>query len=218
MVRKIIGIGAGGHAKVLIDILKQEGIWELVGLTDIRQELHGQKILGIPVIGNDAVLPALLLKEGIRYAFIGVGSIGDTRPRARLFEKVKALGYEMPNIVHRSAVVADSVAMGEGVCVFAGALINPDVIIGNNVTIYTGTVIEHDCVIGDHVQLSPGVRVAGGVKVGKGSFIGVGASVIQNIAIGSNAIIGAGSVVIRDVPDNVVVVGVPARILKRVEG
>ncbi len=213
---KVIGLGAGGHAKVVIEILRLVGDFELVGLLDPERALHGTLVEGVPVIGDDDQLVALY-DEGIRHAFIGLGSAGDLAPRRRLYEKVRSLGFEVVRAIHPGAVVATSAQLGQGPTVMAAAVINPAVRLGDNVIVNTGAIVEHDCVLEDHVHVATGAHLAGTVHVGQGSHIGLGASVRQGIRIGRESVVGAGSVVVDDVPERVVVVGVPAKILRKVE-
>ena len=213
---RVIGLGAGGHAKVVIEILRLLDNYEIVGLLDPRQTLWGNKVLGIPVLGDDDLLPTLH-SQGIRSVFIGIGMVGDARPRRKAYEKARSHGFQVVQAIHPQAVIAPSVKIGHGPTIMAGAVINADTRLGNNVIINTGAIVEHDCVIGDHSHIATGARLAGAVHVGEGTHVGLGASVIQGVEIGRNAVIGAGAVVVRNVPDNAVVAGVPARILRMVE-
>ena len=213
---RVVGLGAGGHAKVVIEILRLMGGYELVGLLDPKRELWGTGILGIRVLGDDDLLPKLY-NQGVRHAFIGLGTTGDTRARRRLYEKAHRQGFQIVQAIHPQAVIGPSVEIGHGPTIMAGAVINAAVRLGDNVIVNTGAIIEHDCVIGDHVHIATGARLASTVYVGEGAHIGLSASIRQCIHIGRNAIVGAGAVVVDDVPDSVVVVGVPARILRRVE-
>jgi UDP-perosamine 4-acetyltransferase len=205
-------MGAGGHAKILVEILRSLGGWELVGFTDQRPELKGSTFMGVPILGDDGLLPALRA-EGVDEAFIGVGAIRDVSARKKLFALATGYGFEMITLVHLSAYVAPSARLGQGVAVLPGAVVNTDVRLGDNVTAYSGAIVEHDCVIGDHVHLSPGVHLAGGVHIEPEAFVGIGASIIQGIRVGAGAVIGAGAAVVRDVPAGCTVVGVPARVL-----
>ena len=214
--KQVIGLGAGGHAKVVVEILRLSDDYEFVGLLDPRQELWNTKVLGIPVLGDDSLLPELY-KRGIRYAFIGLGTVGDTRPRRRLYEKARRQRFQVVQAIHPQAVVAPSVKIGHGPTIMAGVVINAAAQLGDNVIVNTGAIVEHDCMVGNHVHIATGARLASSVHVGEGAHIGLGSSIRQRIHIGRNAIIGAGAVVVDDVPDNVVVVGMPARILKKVE-
>jgi len=213
---RVVGLGAGGHAKVVIEILRLTGDYKLVGLLDPKQELWGTEVLGVPVLGDDDLL-AELYDRGVGHAFIGLGTVGDTRPRRRLYEKANRHGFQIVRAIHPQAVIAPSVEIGHGPTIMACAVINAAARLGDNVIINTGAIIEHDCVIGDHVHIATGARLASNVYVGEGTHIGIGASIRQCVHIGRNAIVGAGAVVVDDVPDNVVVVGVPARILRRTE-
>jgi UDP-perosamine 4-acetyltransferase len=213
---RVIGLGSGGHASVVIDILQSAGGFELVGLLDVHPASFGTTVLGVPVLGDDDMLPELRA-QGVAHAFIGVGSIGDTTPRSQLYEKLCQQGFELVNAIHPQAVVARSAQMGQGATIMAGCILNPGVRLGVNVVVNTGSIIEHDCRIGDHVFIGPGVRLGGSVGIEAGAHIGIGATILQNIRIGEKAIVGAGAVVIRDVPERAVVVGTPARVLKRVD-
>jgi len=214
--KRVVGLGAGGHAKVVIEILQLMGGYELVGLLDPKKELWNTEVLGVPVLGGDDLLPKLY-KEGVRHAFIGLGTVGDTRPRRELYEKACSYGFQIVRAIHPQATVSSSAVIGDGPTIMASALINAAAKLGDNVIVNTGAIIEHDCVIGDHVHIATGARLASVVHVGNGSHIGLGASIRQCICIGRNAIVGAGAVVVEDVPDDVVVAGVPARISRRVE-
>ncbi|MCI0577570.1 MAG: acetyltransferase [Chloroflexi bacterium] len=214
--RPVVGLGAGGHAKVVIEILRLMGGYKLAGLLDPRPELWGSEILGVPVLGNDDLL-ATLPGEGIRHAFIGLGTAGNTQPRWRLYEKARRHGLEIVSAVDPRAVVAPSAQLGYGPTIMAGAIINAAAWLGDNVIVNTGAIVEHDCIIGHHVHIATGARLAGAVSVGNNSHIGVGATIRQEIRIGENVVVGAGAVVVKDVPDGVVVAGVPARVLREVK-
>ena len=209
---KVVGVGAGGHAKILVELLQQTGKYELVGLTDMNRERWSTKLMGYPALGGDDVLADLYAK-GIRVAFIGVGAVSSdgTRLRAKLFRQVQQLGFDVVTLTHPQAAISPSARIGAGSVVMAGTVLSADVRLGDNVVIYSGTVMEHDSVIESHVHLSPGVTIAGGVTIQEGAFIGAGASVIQGVRVGRWATVGAGAVVLKDVPDNVVAFGVPAR-------
>jgi UDP-perosamine 4-acetyltransferase len=213
---KVIGLGAGGHARVVIDLLRLLLSYELVGLLDRAPELWNTEVLGVPVLGDDSLLPQLYA-QGIHHTFIGLGTVGDTWPRRRLYELALQQGFEIVRAIHPQTVISPSVHLGRGPTVMAGAVINAAVRLGDNVIVNTGAIIEHDCVIGDHVHIATGARLASAVYVGEGTHIGIGASVRQRIRIGRNAIVGAGAAVVKDVLPDTVVVGVPARYLRSIQ-
>lgn len=204
----VLILGAGGHAKVLIDALLA-GSAAIAGLVDSDPGLSGTSVLGIPILGGDDVVtdfpPAeILLVDGL-------GSVGLPLRRHRLFNRFKDLGYSFATVVHPSAVVACDVALGEGTQVMAGAVIQPGTRIGVNVIINTRASVDHDCVIGDHAHLAPGVTLSGGVQVGAGCHLGTAATVIQGVVIGAQSLVAAGAVVTCDLDAGAKVRGVPAR-------
>ncbi|MCL6589524.1 MAG: acetyltransferase [Firmicutes bacterium] len=211
--RKVVLIGAGGHAKVVIELLKKTAGIEILGLIEKDASRIGKKLLGVPVLGTDEQFGAMFDKEST-YALITVGSVGDNSLRKKLYDNLKNLGFNYINAIHPSAFISEYAALGEGNTLMAGSMIGPGAEIGNNVIVNTGSIIEHDCRIGNHVHIAPGVTLSGGVQIGNCAHLGTGATVIQNINIGANCLIGAGTVVISDVPDNAVMVGNPGRVIK----
>jgi UDP-perosamine 4-acetyltransferase len=199
-----------------MDILQTSGTYEVVGLLDSNPDLWGSSILGVTVLGNDDLLPELY-RKGLRWAFIGLGTLGDTRRRKELYSTIAVHGFRLVSAIHPRAVVSSSAQLGEGPTVMAGAVINAAAVVGDDVTINTGAIVEHDCVIGNHVHIATGARLGGGVRVGESSHVGLGASIRQGISIGKTSMVGAGAVVVHDVPDNVVVTGVPARVTRAFE-
>lgn len=210
MTIQVIGLGAGGHAKVIVETLGLIGNIEIVGLTDSDARLQGSKVLGVPILGGDEQVPLSIL-QGTTHFFVGVGSVGNTYLRQHLFVWGQAQGLKPLTVVHPHAIIAPSARLEAGAIVLAGAIVNTGAIIGDNAIINTGAIIEHDCEIGAHAHVATGARVTGGVKVGLGAHIGAGATLRQYLTIGANAIVGAGAVVIHDVPANTTVAGVPAR-------
>ncbi len=211
--KKIVGIGAGGHGRVVADLIDEMGRFSLVGFTDA--DPLRVKGAPAPVLGDDRRLPGLL-KAGVGYAFLGVGAVGadGLRKRARLYHQIVALGFDLPPLVHPKTFVSSRATLGKGTVVMAGASVCAGARLGDNVVVYSGAVVEHDVVIGNHSHLSPGALIAGGVAMGEGVFVGIGAVVIQGVSIGSWTTVGAGAVVLSDIPAVRTVAGVPARIIK----
>jgi len=206
----VVGLGAGGHAKVVIEILKLNGQYELIGFLDPKEELQGRSVLGVPALGSDEQL-SVLRRRGIHHFFVGLGSSSDTQPRRRLYECALTQGMKPVTAIHPSAVISPSAALGVGATVMASAVINTGAQLGDNVIVNTGAIVEHDCIIGNHVHIATGATLSGGVLVGDGTHVGVGAVVRQGIRIGVGVVIGAGAVVVKDVDDSQVVIGNPAR-------
>jgi sugar O-acyltransferase (sialic acid O-acetyltransferase NeuD family) len=211
MSAKLVIIGAGGHARVLAEILQITNEFTLAGFTDPDPKLKDSIIQGAPIFGPDEILPELL-NRGIQKFIIGVGSTGNNGHRSHLFRKILEIGLQPVTIIHPTAVISPRAVIGGGTAILPRAIVNNQAQIGENVIINSGAIIEHDCVVGDHCHVASGACLSGGVRVGSGSFIGAGASVIQNIRIGRGCVIGAGAAVVRDIPDQRVAMGVPARI------
>jgi len=206
---KILLLGGGGHCKVVIESILLGKKYKIIGILDLKEKVR-KKVLGISIIGTDEELRSYF-KKGIRNCFISVGSIGDPDLRVKLFRKAHNIGFDFPNILHPHSVLSDSVKMGKGNYIACGTIINAGTVIGDNCIINTGAVIEHDCEVGDFVHVASGATIGGGVTIGDYSHIGTGSSIVQYLKIGKNSIIGAGSVVIKDIKDNIVAYGNPAK-------
>jgi UDP-perosamine 4-acetyltransferase len=211
-VEKLIIVGGGGHAKVILDVVEESGDFEAVGCIARDAPNHGE--LSVPFLGDESSLPHLR-SAGVQLAFVAVG---DNRARSELSQRVLEQRFQIVNIVSRHAVVSRGVELGWGIAIMPGAVINSGTKIGNGCIINTGVMIDHDCKIAAWGHLAPGTVFAGSVETGEGAFLGVGARVIQNISIGAWTTVGAGGVVIRNLPANVCAVGVPARILSEQRG
>ena len=206
---KVVVLGAGGHARSVLDALRSAGEHEVVALTDPRPELAGASVAGIAVVGDDSRL-ANLRSQGVEGAALGIGGTGDNGPRRRAFECVTELGFALPPVVHAAATVSPYAELGDASVVLARSVVGPGARLGSNVVVNTGAIVEHDCVLGDHVHVASGATLGGAVTVGEGAHVGLGASVLQGVTIGAGALVGAGAVVIRDVAPGDRVVGVPA--------
>ncbi|MFQ6048959.1 MAG: acetyltransferase [Phycisphaerae bacterium] len=210
--RRLLIAGAGGHARTLIEAVRSEGIWTVTALTD--PQVRGE-VLGVPVVGGDDHLPELY-HRGITAALVGVGSVGQADRRILLFGRLRAIGFTLPTIRHGSATVSPAAQLAAGTMVLAAAVVNGGAVIGSNVIVNTAAVVEHDCRIGDHAHLAPRSVLGGQVVIEPAAHIGLGAVVLDGRRVGREAIVAAGAVVTRDVPDQAVVMGVPARIVRYV--
>jgi UDP-perosamine 4-acetyltransferase len=210
---KIVVIGAGAHSKVVIDTLRFHPQFEIVGYLDDAQKLQSKKVNGLLVLGTISQLQNLVKQKKIEGAIIGIGST-NMMARDAVFKSSKKCGIKLVNAIHPTSIISKTTKIREGVFIAAGAIINPGTIINDNVVINTGSIIEHDNIIEENVYISSGVILSGRVTVKKGTFIGSGAVVIPEVTIGEDVTLGAGAVVIEDIPDNVVVVGNPAKVIK----
>lgn len=199
---KIVVVGAGGHAKVVIATVRAAG-GDVVAAYDDDSGRWGQQLLGVPIhgpisgeaIGNG---PAII-------------AIGNNRTRQSIAKSVNA---QWVSVCHPSATVHSSVVLGPGTVVFAGSVVQPDATIGAHSILNTAATVDHDCIVGDLVHIGPGVCLCGGVTVDEGVLLGVGAKVAPNVEVGPWSTVGAGAVCVVDVPGSSTVVGVPARSLK----
>jgi UDP-perosamine 4-acetyltransferase len=210
---KAVLIGAGGHARVVLDAARAAGAFEIVAVLDANADRKGASLDGLEIVGDESEITALR-GRGVNAALLGVGSVDVGDVRRRLFARISGMGLELPVVRHPTAVVSPSVTIGPASVVFANATINPGARIGLNVIINTAAIVDHDVQIGDHAHVSPGAHLAGGVTVGEGSHIGIGATVLQGVHVGADVVVGAGAVVTRDVKDGDRVAGVPARSIR----
>jgi UDP-perosamine 4-acetyltransferase len=209
-VTQVLILGSSGHAKVIIEILREHPDLHIAGC--LAAEPSAPPVCGVPVVGDDSALPRLR-DTGVTHAFVAVG---DNRVRSRIIENVLSHGVKLVNAISRHAVLSPSVHIGEGVALMAGAIVNAEAVLGDGAIVNTGAVVDHDCILGPMSHVGPGSTLAGCVQLGAGSFLGTGCRVVPGVRIGDWSVVGAGATVLRDVPDHVVSVGVPARILKKV--
>jgi sugar O-acyltransferase (sialic acid O-acetyltransferase NeuD family) len=208
--RPLVVIGAGGHAKVLIDALQLLGA-QILGISEQNATILSAELLGVPVICVDDELAKY---SPDRIALVnGIGGTRDTALRQEIFTRFKMQGYTFSRVIHPDAVISVSADLGEGVQIMAGVVIQAGVRIGENVIINTRASVDHDCRIGSHVHLAPGVTLCGHVEVGDSVHVGSGSTIIQGIAVGPQSLIAAGTLVQQNVPAGATVMGVPGRII-----
>ncbi|WP_088228622.1 acetyltransferase [Desulfosporosinus sp. FKB] len=209
---KIVLVGAGGHALSVIDSINSNGIYEIVGVTDLRY-VGCEKVLGYKMLGNDNILKSLF-DSGIQHAFVTVGSIGNTFLREKLFRLLKDIGFTLPAIIDISSNIGSDVSIGSGVFIGKNTVVNTKSTIGDMAIINTGAIVEHGCCIEEFTHIGPGAVICGDVKIGARTHVGANATVIQSVNIRNDSIIGAGSVVIHDVPSKVVAFGNPCKVVR----
>lgn len=210
MKEKIFVFGASGHAKVVIDIVERQGLYDIAFLIDDDPALKGTEFYGYHVIGGKQEL--LEVRDQI---WSGIVAIGSNRARIAVAKWLTENRFDLVSAIHPSAQLGRGVTVDVGTVIMAGAVINSDSRIGQNVIVNTRASIDHDCTVRDGVHIAPGAILCGTVTVGAGSFVCAGATIIPNLTIGHGVIVGAGSTVIRDLPDGLIVAGSPAKVLKQ---
>ncbi len=188
----LLVLGAGGHARACIDVIEQEGKFQIAGLVGSGEEI-GTKVSGYPVLGTDSDLPELGRKY--QFAFLALGQIKSPDPRVSLYETARKIGFHFPAIVSPSAYISRNARIGDGTIVMHGAIVNAGASIGHICTINSRALIEHDCTLESCCHISTGAILNGGVKIGAGTFIGSGTVIKEGLNIGERCVIGMGSVV-----------------------
>lgn len=208
MNKPVIVLGGGGHARVLLAMLRRLQV-EVLGVVDPGLAIGGD-CLGYPVLGGDEVI--LGFDSGAIELVNGIGSIPrDKGARARLFNAFSDRGYRFKSVVDADAWLAEGVAIANGTQVMAGVIIQAGTIIADNCIVNSGAIIEHDCRLAEHCHVAPGATVCGGVHLGEAVHVGAGSVITQGVQVGSHSVIGAGAVLTRDVGSRRIVY--PARSL-----
>ena len=206
--KDIIVIGGGGHAKIVISLLKKISKYNILGYADIQD--HGQ-VLGVKYLGYDDDVLKYDTKPTLA---LGIGQIKNISFRKSIVDLFKKNGFEFETIISPDSIINEEVEIGEGTVIIDGAVINSGSNIGKYSIVNTKVSVDHDCIIRDFVHIAPGVTICGGVKVEKDSFVGTGTTILQYKHIGTNCIVGAGSVVTKDIPDNVIAYGNTCEIIR----
>jgi sugar O-acyltransferase (sialic acid O-acetyltransferase NeuD family) len=204
----IIGYGAGGHARSLLEAIRSAGAFEAVALVDDDPDRAGTEMLGVPVVAD---APASFRERGVEHAFVGVGGVGDRETRTHVFARLLEAGFALPPVVHATAAVSPWAELGRGAQVLALAVVNAGAVLRDGAIVNTGAIVEHDCVVGTAAHLGPRATLGGDVTVGDGAHVGMGAVVVEGVRLGDGAFVAAGAVVTKDVPDGTRVGGVPSR-------
>lgn len=204
---RVVILGAGGHGRVLLDVLRAAKTKGLAGFTD--PIVRAKSVDGLALLGGD---DALRRFPPARARLVnGLGVARSTAARRKLHEAWTARGYRFLTVVAPNAVISRSAVLHEGCQVVTRAVVHPGAVIGENAVLNTACVVEHDAVVGAHAFISPGAVLCGDVRIGAGAFIGAGAVVLPGVTVGAGAVVGGGALVARDVPEWTTAVGVPAR-------
>jgi sugar O-acyltransferase (sialic acid O-acetyltransferase NeuD family) len=207
----VLIIGSSGHARVIVDVMERAGTHKIVGLLD-DSKTRGVIELGYPVLGTIADLPEIIRQHNPTGFIV---SIGDNWKRAIVAQKIQQLAPTLKavNAVHPSAQIARTAVLGDGVAIMAGAVVNSNASIGRFCIINTRASVDHDSTLEEFASIGPGATVSGNVHIGAYSAICLQASVAEKVSIGSHTVVGAGSVVLRDLPDEALAYGTPARVV-----
>lgn len=204
-------IGAGGHGKVIADIASALGKWDRIAFVDDKYPDLTQ-VLDWPVIGDMEDFR----KHREEYPDVFV-AVGDNAVRQKITTWSEEAGFHLPTLIHPRAAVSRLAVIGAGTVINSQSAVNANAKIGKGCIVNTGATVGHDCILSDFVHVAPGASLAGETEIGEGCWIGMRSAVIEQLSVGRGVVIGAGAVVIRNIPDNSLVVGIPARIVKELD-
>lgn len=212
MPQPLIIFGAGGHAKMAIEVARSGVEFQplLCLAAQTSNATFPETLLGVRVAGEtDAEI-----RNGLNRTIWAFVAVGDNRLRQQLSNKLSAYGYSLATLVAASAWLSPSACVGAGSILMPQAVVGADAQVGHGVIVNTSASIDHDCRIDSFAHLAPGVHLAGNVHVGRSAFVGIGTNVVPHQSIGAEAMVGAGAVVLSDIPVGETWVGCPARRLR----
>jgi sugar O-acyltransferase (sialic acid O-acetyltransferase NeuD family) len=207
-------IGASGFAREILEIFHRKGEIEDIAFFDDVNAKMGNKLFDkFPILKNEAQVADFFKRSGTSFTI----GIGDPILRCKMYKKFMNIGGKCVTLISSKANIGNyDVVIGEGVIIMSGVNVSNSVQIGKGSMIYYNSNVTHDCIIGEFVEISPSVNVLGRVHVGSFCNLGTNCTILPDVKIGNNVIVGAGAVVTKDVEDNSVVVGVPARIVRKI--
>ena len=210
---KIVIIGAGQHARVVLYNIEEQNKYEVIGYLDSDDNRIGNIFEGKKILGNyqKENLKEFSKKIGTNKFFIGFGNM---KYRKKVFDYFINNGWEAVNIIHPNAVVSKNARLGKGILIECGCLVTPNPVIGDNVVVNTGSQVNHDNIIENNVYIASGVILSGGIKIGENTLLDDGVIVTLGCSVGKNSLIGAGAVVTKNIPDEVVAYGSPCKVIR----
>lgn len=207
MNKNIVIFGAGGHSKVVADIAELNS-YTIVGFVD--PFVGKSEFINKPVFKNITDMPV--------GDYFTVVALGDNSQRSRVVKEIRDyqgnVKLTFVNLIHPRAVISISALIGKGTVVMAGAVVNPYCQVGEHAIINTGCVIDHDCIMKDFSSVAPGAVLGGNVRIMEHSAVSIGAVCRHNIEISAHSVVGANSYVNKNVPENSVVYGIPAKVVR----
>ncbi len=213
MNRSIVIWGAGGHANVVIDAVRCAGQYQVEALVDDVGAVAAPEAHGIRIVRNLDQLRRIRA-DGVDRLHVAIGACA---ARARIAEQAQALGFALVELRHPAAIVSPRAEVAAGAFLAAGSIVGPSARVGTGVIVNTRASVDHDCEVYAWSHIAPGATLGGRVVVGRETWIGIGACVREGIRIGARVMVGAGAVVLRDIPDETVAYGVPARAIRNGE-
>ena len=206
--KKLLVIGAGGHARPVIETLILLGSWDIIGIIDLKFSGQNEEILGVRVIGGLEIIEDCQIKNDINI----FPAIGKNSLRKSIYQLLMKKDYEIPNIIHPSSQITKSTSLGKGNYVGPNTHIGSKTIIGKANILNSSSVFEHESKMGDYNHLAPGAVICGRCEIGNEVLVGANATIIDNIKIADRITIGAGAVVIKDIDEtDQTIVGIPGR-------
>lgn len=205
--KKLLIWGAGDQGLVTLQCALATKKYDQINFLEIKEK-------GSRIIENNIVYKEDDFNEVVKRYDEVIVATGSNQLRQQKIDKLNALNIPLATIIHPSAIVCPNAKIGGGTTVLAGVIINVNAVIGTGCIINNGSIIEHDCYVGNYVNICPRFAMAGHTSIGNNSYMGIGATVIDDIKIGENVMVGAGAVVVCDIPNDKLVVGVPAKIIK----
>lgn len=207
--------GAGPHANYCLEIFELVDKYNVVGIIDPEAEI-GSNLYGYPVIGKEQDLISLSEKYHFKAGFI---AIGDNFTRKKVRDKILSIipNFKFVSAIHPNVSIGKGAKIGDGVVMMSGVIVNLECEVGDFCALFTGAQLEHNSCMGEFSLLSAGSITGGKVKIGKFSSITLGVTIIDRICIGENTVVGSGAVVLKNLPDNVLAYGNPAKIIRKRE-